>query len=239
MLFSSIGLGSLKKPNWKVATSSFMIGALKKYPEISDLTSIRYTDRRLDADEFQVTVSGLYGRNYIKSRETISFPILEHRNNASWSIVNAGHGEYHESIVMFDTYGRGCFEVINLPDMPSRIRDLPPEVLTLLRYELIGKGKIWIDCGYGVSLFVYDNDTFGIYCYTNDGCLPLDFNIHIKKENIKLSRIFDSEEKPMFMPSEILPAYVGALDRKGEEKESVFHVRIIPGDFQFFKIAGA
>ena len=222
-----------------VATSTFMIAALKQYPEITELTSIRYRDRRLEADEFQYTVSGLYGRNYVKSRETISFPILEHRNNATWSIANAGHGEYHESIIMYDTYGKGKFEVINLPDMPSRIRDLPAELQTVLRYELIGNGKIWIECGYGLSLFTYDNDTFGVYCYTNDGCVPLDFNIHIKGENIKLSRIFDSDEKPMFLPSEIQPAYVSALDMKGEEKQSVFHARIIPGDFQFFKIVGA
>ena len=166
----------------------------------------------------QVPVTGFYGKNYVKSRETISFPILEHRNNASWSIANAGHGEYHESIIMYDTYGKGKFEVINLPDMPSRIRDLPAELLTALRYELIGNGKIWMDCGYGASLFTYDNDTFGIYCYTNDGCIPLDFNIHIKGENIKLSRIFDSDEKPMFMQSEINPAYVSSLDKK-EDKE--------------------
>ena len=219
-----------------MVTSGFMIGALKKYPEITDLTSIRYNDKRLDADEFQVTVLGLYGRNYIKAANTLSFPLLEHRNNASWSILNAGHGEYHESIIMFDTYGKGKFEVINLPDMPSRIRDLPEQVLTALRYELLGDGKVWIDGGYGVSLFTYDNDTFGLYCYTNDGCAPVDFNIHIKEEVKALSFIPDEDDIPHWRPSEIKPKYVQPMGYNSKEVESVFHTRLIPGDFQFFKI---
>jgi hypothetical protein len=219
-----------------IATSGFMIGALKKYPEISELTSITYNDRRLDADEFQVTVSGLYGRNYIKSTNPISFPLLEHRNNSTWSITNAGHGEYHESILMYDTYGEGIFEVINLPDMPSKIRDLPAEVLTTLRHELTGSGKIWLDCGYGVSLFTYDNGAFGLYCYTNDGCCPLDFNIHVKGEISALEIIPESDEPAPWRPKEIKPLYTRPLDWHSEEKETVFHTRIIPGDFQFFKI---
>lgn len=221
-----------------IATSGFMIKALKeekynKGPKISELTSIRYNDKTLVADEYQVTVQGLYGRNYIKGSE-LSFPLLEHRNNATWSKVNAGHGEYHESLVMFDTYGKGCFEVINLPEMPSRIRDLPAEVLTVLRYELLGNGSTWIDCGYGISLFTYDNDTFGIYCYTNDGCSPMDFNIHIKgkaKELVILPETNDSHG-----PKTLKPLYTRDLEWNSKEKETVFHGRIIPGDFQFFKI---
>jgi len=219
-----------------ISTGGFMIAALEKYPEVKDLTSIRYNGKRLDADEFQVTVSGLYGRNYIKSAELLSFPLLEHRNNASWSIVNAGHGEYHESLIMYDTYGKGKFEVINLPDMPSRIKDLPSEVQTVIRYELLGNGKVWLDCGYGVSLFTYDNDTFGLYCYTNDGCAPLDFNVHIKDKDISLKYIFDSEEAPKWIPSEIKPVYESPMNRNSKEKESVFHLRLIPGDFHFYKI---
>lgn len=222
------------------ATSGFMIGTLenedKGGEKISELTSIRYRGRRLDADEFQVTVSGLYGRNYIKSAAPISFPLLEHRNNATWSKLNAGHGEYHESIVMFETYGKGIFEVINLPDMPSKIRDLPVEVLTALRYELLGQGKFWIDAGYGVSLFTYDNDTFGLYCYTNDGCAPVDFNIHVKGKHESLIPLADEENPPAWKTREIKALYTKALDYKETEFESVFHTRMIPGDFVFFKL---
>ncbi len=210
------------------ATSGFVIGAGDK---ISDLTSIKYTNRRLDADEFQVTVAGLYGRNYITTKNILSFPLLEHRNNSSWSIINAGHGEYHESIMMFDTYGKGRFLV-------------PTEVLTSIRYELTGNGKVWIDAEYGVSLFTYDNDTFGLYCYTNDGCKPVDFNIHIKTKlcennegDIKgLEILKDVEEDNPWRPKELKPFYTRPIGWHSKDGEAVFHTRMIPGDWQFFKI---
>lgn len=229
-----------------IASSGFMLKALKEYPEIKELTSITYNDRRLDADEFQVPAEGMYGKKFVKSSSLLSFPLLEHRNNATWSIMNAGHGEYHESIFMFDTYGKGKFEVINLPDMPSRIRDLPVEVLTQIRYEFLGEGKVWIDCGYGLSLFTYDNDTFGLYCYTNDGCAPVDFNVHIKGKYSELEFIKDDEKAPFWRPTSIPALYTRSLKpafRKAEEDkddennyESVFHGRIIPGDFIFVKL---
>ena len=229
-----------------IASSGFVIKALKEYPEIKELTSITYNDRRLDADEFQTPSEGMYGKKYVKSSSLLSFPLLEHRNNATWSIMNAGHGEYHESIIMYDTYGKGKFEVVNLPDMPSRIRDLPAEVLTQLRYEFLGEGKVWLDGGYGVSLFTYDNDTFGVYCYTNDGCAPVDFNVHVKGKYSELEFIKDGERAPFWMPASIPALYTRSLKpafRKTEEDkddendyESVFRARIIPGDFIFVKL---
>ncbi|MCR4714093.1 MAG: hypothetical protein K5751_06890 [Treponemataceae bacterium] len=193
-----------------IATSSFMISALEKYPEITDLTSVRYTGRHLSADEFQYKVSSQIWRNYIKSREVIEFPLLEHRNNASWSLVNAGHGEYHESILCYDTYGKGRFTVLTLPDMPSKIYNIPAPVLTAIREELEVSG-IWIDCESGVSLFTYDNKTFGLYCYTWDGCAPVDFNIHIRGEIKRLARIPESDTPNPWKSKPIEPLYTKSL----------------------------
>jgi hypothetical protein len=212
-----------------LATSGFMIGALKKYPEIKDLTGVRYNEKTLEADEFQFDSFNFYGRNFVLAKSLLKFPLLEHRNNASWSIVNAGHGEYHESLVMYDTYGKGKFEIINLPEMPSRIKDLPTEVLCVMRKEMLGSGKVWIDCGYGVSLFTYDNNTFGLYCYTNDGCAPLEFNVHIAGKPCKLEKIADAEEMNPWWKKDVNALY-------SNDKETVFPVRILPGDFVFFKI---
>ncbi|MBP5794078.1 MAG: hypothetical protein J6W46_10635, partial [Spirochaetaceae bacterium] len=118
-----------------IATSGFMVGALQKYPEIAELTSVRYTNRRLTADEFQTPGEIPHFKNYVKSKEPVEFPLLEHRNNAAWSIMNAGPGEYHESILCYDTYGKGRFTVLNLPEMPSKLYSLPPQVLTAIRKE--------------------------------------------------------------------------------------------------------
>lgn len=223
-----------------IATSGFMVEALnqEKYangPKISELTSVRYTNKTLFADEYQVSLQGNFSRTYMSGQQ-IAFPLLEHRNNATWTKVNAGHGEFHEGLVMFDTYGKGTFEIINIPQMPSRIYDLPSEVLTLLRYELLGTGKIWIDSEAGISLFTYDNNTFGLYSYTSDGCKPQEFNIHIKGKAKTIHIIPEAKEKAPWRPTKFDALYTKPLEWRGEEVETVFHTRIMPGDWQFFRI---
>lgn len=211
-----------------IATSGFMIGALAKYPEISELTSVTYTNRVLTADEFQTPAGIMHFKNYVKSTEPIEFPLLEHRNNATWSIMNAGHGEYHESILCYDTYGKGRFTILTLPEMPSKLYNLPAQVLTAIRKELDATG-IWIDGGSGVSLFTYDNKTFGLYCYTWDGCTPQEFQVHIKGKANELVRIQDSDSPSMFKPPVLKPIY-------SNDEETVFYGRVKPGEFDFFKI---
>ena len=239
----------VQKGGHAIATSGFMIGALQQYPEICELTSVRYTGRRLTADEFQCPSENSHLRNYVKSNGSIGFPLLEHRNNASWSVINAGHGEYHESIMCYDTYGTGRFTVLTLPEMPSRIYNLPPQVLTAVREELEVSG-IWIDCAAGVSLFTYDNGTFGLYCYTWDGCVPLDLNVHICGKVKELERIQDSvnpnpwKSKPLSMlytaplryHKKTVAEASKAAGTDGEPCETVFKVRMTPGEFEFFKI---
>ena len=211
-----------------IVTSSFMIGALQKYPEITELTSVRYTNRTLTADEFQTPGELPHFKNYVKSAQPIEFPLLEHRNNASWSIMNAGHGEYHESILCYDTYGRGRFTVLCIPYMPAKLYDLPSQVLTAIRRELDVTG-IWIDGGSGVSLFTYDNKTFGLYCYAWDGCTPQEFQLHIKGRVKEIIRIPDSDRPQMFKPQVLKPLYE-------ENEESIFYCRVTPGEFDFFEI---
>ena len=211
-----------------IVTSSFMIGALEKYPEIKELTSVSYTNRVLTADEFQTPSEIPNFKNYVKSAAPIEFPLLEHRNNASWSIMNAGHGEYHESILCYDTYGRGRFTVLSTPEMPSKLYDLPAPVLGTIRRELNASG-IWLEGGSGISLFTYDNKTFGLYCYAWDGCKPQDIQLHIKGSVKELVRIPDSDRPQMFKLQVIKPLYE-------KDGESIFSGRVKPGEFDFFEI---
>lgn len=211
-----------------IATSAFMIGALEKYPEIKELTSVSYTKRTLIADEFHTPGEIPHFKNYVKSNAPVEFPLLEHRNNATWSIMNAGHGEYHESILCYDTYGRGRFTVLCTPQMPSKLYDLPAPALGAIRKELDTSG-IWFEGGSGISLFTYDNKTFGIYCYAWDGCKPQDIQLHIKGSVKELVRIPDSDRPQMFKPQVIKPLYE-------KDGETIFSGYVKPGEFDFFEI---
>ncbi len=219
-----------------IVTSGFIIGALKKWPEqLGQLTGVAYRDRVLTADEFHYKVNGNYRTAYVKSASPITFPSIEHRNNATWSIMNAGHGEYHESILCYDTYGKGRLTIFNVPDMPSKLYELPVEVLTQIREELDVCG-VTIDGGAGVSLFAYDNKTCGLYCHTWDGCAPQEFDVHVKGEAKELRRLSDGEKPMPWTIQSLEPAGVRRISMHSDEKETLFHVRIQPGDFIFFEI---
>ena len=219
-----------------IVTSGFVIGALKKWPEqLGQLTGVSYRDRVLTADEFQC-MSDIQIRNeFVKSTEPITFPLIEHRNNASWSKMNAGHGEYHESILCYDTYGKGRLTILNVPDMPSKLYELPQKVLSVIRQELDTTG-IRLDGVNGVSLFAYDNKTFGLYCYTWDGCAPQEFDIHIKGDVKELRRLGDGQRQMPWERFSLEPVCVRKINLHSEEKETLFHVRLQPGDFIFFEI---
>lgn len=227
--------GFVEQGGHAIVTSGFMIGALKKYPEILELTSIRYNDRVLTADEFQSPSAIGFGKEYIKSKNAITFPLLEHRNNATWSMMNAGHGEYHESILCFDTYGKGRLTTLVLPDMPSRIYELPAQVLAAIRKEL-EVSDIWIDAPAGVSVFTYDNKTFGVYAYTWDGCAPQEFTLYVKGEHKALKRIPDSDVQSPWLPSELPVRSVHPISFREKEMVSEFFGRVTPGEFMFFEI---
>ncbi len=220
-----------------IVTGGFVIGALKRFPEqLSQLTSVSYNGRTLTADEFACMTNAQIRNEFVKAVTSFNFPLIEHRNNATWSKMNAGHGEYHESILCFDTYGKGRLTILNLPDMPSKIYELPQQVLGAIRQELDSTG-VWIDGASGVSLFTYNNHTFGLYCYTWDGCAPQEFGIHIKGEVKELRRIPDGSPVFPWNNVPLVPLYTQSINPRlpDSEKETVFRLRIQPGDFCFFE----
>lgn len=203
-----------------VVTSGFMIKALEEKRGIEEMTSIRYNGRRLDADEFQVVTEGLFTKCFAKSGEKISWPYLEHRNNASWALMNAGYQGIHGGILLLDTYGKGKMLTLNIPDMYSNLCQYPKEALKKIRYEMLGGGKVYLDAPANISLFTYDNQTFGIYAYAYQDSIPRDIEIHVCGDVDKLYLLPDKKE-------------VDVLYKK--DGESVFTCNIEPGTFLFYQ----
>lgn len=209
-----------------VITSGFMIEALGKGME--QMTSVRYRGRRFSAEDYNVKGIDSFFSSFIHGEKPIMFPLLEHRNNASWSLINGTNGDLSASILIRDTYGRGQTVCLAVPDCYSDIKHLPPEVLTRIRYEFCS--DIYLDAPAQHSIFTYDNDTFGIYSYIADGCRPKLGKMRI---NGKVTSILplDSNGK-MFakmMGTPIKPLFT-------TENESVFEIPMQPGEFAFYRI---
>jgi hypothetical protein len=208
-----------------IASSGFVIESLKRGSGIEELTSIRFRGRYAEADEFQISRGGS-SRMYYRGGEKIRFPVLEHRTNSSWSLLNAGRGDQHTSILIRDTYGRGELLTLAVPDLFSEIKKIPREALARIREEL-ALGGIYLEGPPQVSLFTYDNGTFGVYSYTTMGSAPDWVRVHLKAEASALSPVVS--EYGSGNTAKTAPLYSGG-------GETVFEFRVEPGDYQFYRV---
>jgi hypothetical protein len=210
-----------------VATAGFIIGALVRGLGIEEMTSIRYRGRRVQVAEYHVPYGRSGRMHYCRPDRPIGYPLLEHRNNASWSLMNGGDGEQHCSLIIRDTYGEGELITLNVPDLYSDIKRIPSDALTAMR-KALKDGQIYIEGNAGTSLFTYSGCTFALYTYTtggvgDNGSEPGWIKIHIDGKANKLHPL--GEKTPW--TRDVLPLYCTT-------DETVFEVRVEPGNWQFY-----
>ena len=145
-----------------IVTSGFMIEGLSK--GIEQLTSIRYRGRRFRTRQFQE--GGIMSTGYGYSEHEMSFPLLEHRNNTTWTLAKAVVGEENYPIVLRDLYGKGQLVTISVPDEYGYIYDLPASTLNIIRSQFTDDVPYYLSGPGQASLFAYDNDVFAVYAYT-------------------------------------------------------------------------
>jgi hypothetical protein len=206
--------------NRVIVTDGFVRAALGLALGMEDLTSCRDHHRRITAKDYHI-VSDHHGAEHITGTE-LTFPVLEHANNASWSLMNAGRSGAHVSLLLRDHYQSGELLTLTLPDLYSDCYRLPREVLNKIRQEFCRDLPMWLDAPPQISLFLYDNDTFGIYSYTGDGCAPAQVFLHIRGSVSALERI---GEAGMITPW------------RTDAQETVFSLSIEPGNFQFYRFS--
>ena len=67
-----------------------------------------------------------------------------------------------------------------VPDLFSALSDLPVPVTDVFR-RVLSANNMFIS-GRNVSLFLYDNNTFILYCYAREGSCPETVTLHLLKE---------------------------------------------------------
>ncbi|MCH5255542.1 MAG: hypothetical protein J1F41_11505, partial [Lachnospiraceae bacterium] len=175
------------------------------------------------ADRYQATndFSGYYYEDH-----ATAFPDLQFGNNASWSYINAGSGDYHSSLLLLDTYGKGKLFTLAVPDMFADFAALPVPVMDLVRRAFAVK-DIYIS-GRNVSLFLYDNNTFVLYCYAGKDSLPQTVTIHMLRE-ASCIRSLDGKKQIALSPKT-------CRYEDWSENEWIGQTLVSPGEFYAFEI---
>ena len=190
---------------------------------IQRMTSIRFADRKVIAEDFLVeqVPSIMHWRlmTYPHGEKPILITVPEHRNNASWALIKTRVGQESYGMLLRDTYGKGEMLTLAVPDAFPDVYHLPSDVLSRIRAELPVNG-VHLEGDARISLFHYDNGTFILYPYVDEGTQP------------KLCRIHAAGQvKALDMPvagRQLAPLYT-------DEKETVFEFLAVPGQYTLFK----
>jgi len=210
-----------------IVTSGFVRLTLDR--GLDRLTSIRYRDRTIAASTFQYHSDDSWEEYKVAGSASIAFPLMEHRNNASWMTCKGMTDEKNFPILIRDTYGRGQIITLVVPDNFADLKDLPTPILTAIRAELSTGLPLYLECGKNVGLFLYDNDTFITYPYDylNEGPQPC--FVHVKGDVAELVNLRDGRKATRLRE-------VAANAWLGRERETIFKIETHPDVFEFWEI---
>ena len=207
-----------------IVTSGFVTELLGE--GIERFTSIRYRGRVVSVNEFLNEQTGRRGWTESVTANSVTFPVLEFRNNATWGgVVKGRKNEESYTLLARDTYGEGSMMTLVVPDSFPDLMKLPEAVLNRLRAEFEVNG-ITLEGPSNLSMFPYDNDTFVLYSYVTSANKDADITVRIRgaKELKMLIAPFrgmkDFSIKPLYT----------------EGDTAVFRLRAMVGRFVGFKI---
>ena len=158
-----------------VITTGFLKRAEKELHD-AGLTEARLGTRVNKVTRYHVTDDE---GGYIEHRAPILFPELLHGNNDSWSLLNGGDGDLHQSLFLRSTYGKGRLYIMAVPENDADLYRMPAETLDVLRRVL--SPDVYAT-GTGFSMFTYDDGSFILYRYVKEDLHTARVTLHSKKE---------------------------------------------------------
>ncbi|MDR0928113.1 MAG: hypothetical protein LBM74_00175, partial [Oscillospiraceae bacterium] len=201
-----------------IVTSGFVAATLER--GLPRLTSIRLNGRKVAPSYYYVErkQGEVYFPHGVKP---VQMPVVEFRNNATWSYVKGVCGEENFAILLRDTYGPGQMLTLTVPDAYSDIRYWPAEALTRIRKEFAAEGDVYLDGPANIGLFCYDNDAFLLYPFASEQTEDARVLIHAPA---KAEALLDCKEG-----KQIAPLYKTA-------EETVFALRTKVGQYKMYQV---
>ncbi|MCR5501650.1 MAG: hypothetical protein K6F53_01430 [Lachnospiraceae bacterium] len=146
-------------------TTGFFKGAEGRLRSAGLIEAV-YTGKSMTVTRYQVTGDPA---GCMDHKEPISFPVIRHGNNASWSLLNGGDGDLHTSLLLRSAYGKGRLYLFAVPDNEADLYRMPVECTDVLKRVL--SEEIYLS-GTGCSIFTYDDGSMILYRYVKGDLRP-------------------------------------------------------------------
>lgn len=176
--------GQLKSGGNVVITTGFLRAMQDK--GLKDIAEWEVTGRVIGIHNF---VNGFGSGNGTilndpkKPAPDILFPEVRFYTNDSWGIIRGTAGAKGNPILLMNNYSKGTIYLLNIPDNPADLYQMPQGVLTEIKRYLLADFPVRIDAPDLVSLFAYDNATIAIESFRN---MPAGVNVIVPGEGAKL-----------------------------------------------------
>ena len=166
-----------------VITTGFLSAAGDKL-RAAGLTEAYVSNRKLSVTRYHITGDEA---GYIDHKKPIFFPEIVHGNNASWSLLNGGDGDYHSSLFLRSAYGRGRLYILAVPDNYADIYRMPRVAADVFKRMMCPDTYA---SGSNISMFTYDDGSMILYRYVKGDVRPSHVRISTLK---KASALIDTE----------------------------------------------
>jgi hypothetical protein len=142
-----------------------------------ELSDVEVTGSKISVTRYQITDSE---SGFIEGQAPCLFPEINHANNASWSLLNGGDGDYHCPLFIKSPYGKGRIYTLAVPDDPQDIARIPQDAFRQIK-KVLNTGGIYTE-GKNVSLFRFDDGTIVIYKYVKEDNHAACVTVHSMRE---------------------------------------------------------
>jgi hypothetical protein len=153
---------------------------------IEKIAEVEYTGRNVIANKFTFRrIMDEEPANYYYSQSDIVLPQLAYGLVDTEEIIQAIYKDYSRYPVLLRARGlaKGRFYILTIPENASDLYQLPPEVLSQIRRDLMREIPVYLDAPSQICLFTYDNNTFVTRSYQPG---PVRYKIVVKKASAKL-----------------------------------------------------
>ncbi|MGB7761029.1 MAG: hypothetical protein WBL61_14435 [Bryobacteraceae bacterium] len=153
---------------------------------IERVAEVEYTGRNVIANKFTFRrIMDEEPANYYYSQSDIVLPQLAYGLVDSEEIIQAIYKDASRYPVLLRARGlaKGRFYVLTIPENSSDLYQLPQEVLSQIRRDLMREIPVYLDAPSQICLFTYDNNTFVTRSYQPG---PVRYKIVVKKASAKL-----------------------------------------------------
>ncbi len=162
--------------------------------QIGQLAEIATTGNTLSADHYQDS----FGMPGGALPHNILMPEISFMTNDAWPVVRLTANGNGVPLLFQDHYANGLLYVLDIPENPFDLYDLPQPVLASLRHYLLRDFQLQFDAPAQVSLFAYDNNTFVTESFLDH---PADVTVKLNGaghhlRNIATGKVLNGEAPP-------------------------------------------